>query len=176
MVVSYQFIPGVRDLDLSVSPLVTAALRPKSCVQAADDRLRFVVMTFHPCLLQPGSLQHKIAGSVADPTMLSITLAAHAFVAAPATTLARDAASPRMTAHWMDHLKFGGTTPDFDVVEKTKEYVAATEENRGVATDYHADDYVFRGSIIGLYPNPNPNPALALTQTLPLLPAPTPKP
>ena len=84
--------------------------------------------------------------------MLSITLSAHAFVAAPATTLTRDAASPRMTAHWMDPLKFDGTTPAFDVVEKTKEYVAATEENRGVATDYHADDYVFRGSIIGLYP------------------------
>ena len=89
--------------------------------------------------------------------MLSITLSAHAFVAAPATTLTRDAASPRMTAHWMDHLKFGGTTPAFDVVEKTKEYVAATEENSGLATDYHADDYVFRGSIVGLYPNPNPN-------------------
>ena len=55
--------------------------------------------------------------------MLSITLYAHAFVAAPAASLTRDAASPRMTAHWMDHLKFGGTTPAFDVVEKTKEYV-----------------------------------------------------
>jgi len=95
--------------------------------------------------------------------MLSITLSAHAFVAAPATTLTRDAASPRMTAHWMDHLKFGGTTPAFDVVEKTKEYVAATEENGGVATDYHADDYVFRGSIVGLYPKPNPSPTLTLT-------------
>jgi len=84
--------------------------------------------------------------------MLSITLSAHAFVAAPATTLTRDAASPRMTAHWMDPLKFDGTTPAFDVVEKTKEYVAATKENSVVATDYHADDYVFRGSIIGLYP------------------------
>ena len=97
--------------------------------------------------------------------MLSITLSAHAFVAAPGsswkfepTTLTRDAASPRMTAHWMDHLKFGGTTPAFDVVEKTKEYVAATKENGGVATDYHADDYVFRGSIVGLHPNPNPSP------------------
>ena len=95
--------------------------------------------------------------------MLSITLSAHAFVAAPATTLTRDAASPRMTAHWMDHLKFGGTTPAFDVVEKTKEYVAAAKENRGVATDYHADDYVFRGSIVGLYPKPNPSPTLTLT-------------
>ena len=68
-----------------------------------------------------------------------------------------------MTAHWMDHLKFGGTTPAFDVVEKTKEYVAATMENRGVATDYHADDYVFRGSIIGLCTNPNPHLRLTLT-------------
>ena len=94
--------------------------------------------------------------------MLSISLSAHAFVAAPGASLAaasltRDAASPRMTAHWMDQLKFGGTTPAFDVVEKTKEYVAATEENGGVATDYHADDYVFRGSIVGLYPGTNPN-------------------
>ena len=98
--------------------------------------------------------------------MLSITLSAHAFVAAPtsltrdwssATSLTRDAASPRMTAHWMDQLKFGGTTPAFDVVEKTKEYVAAAKENSGVATDYHADDYVFRGSIVGLYRGTNPN-------------------
>ena len=49
----------------------------------------------------------------------------------------------------MDHLKFGGSTPPFDVIEKTKEYVAASEANGGLATDYHASDYMFRGSIVG---------------------------
>ena len=46
-------------------------------------------------------------------------------------------------------LKFGGATPTFDVLEKTKEYVSATEEGGGLATDYHASDYVFRSSIVG---------------------------
>ena len=49
----------------------------------------------------------------------------------------------------MDHLKFGGKTPSFDVLEKTKEYIAASEANGGLATNYHASDYVFRGSIVG---------------------------
>ena len=51
--------------------------------------------------------------------------------------------------HWMDHLKFGGATPSFDVIEKTKEYNAASQANGGLATDYHASDYIFRGSIVG---------------------------
>ena len=82
--------------------------------------------------------------------MLSFSVAAQAFVAAPAIRPARVAASsPRMSAHWMDHLKFGGSTPAFDVLEKTKEYVDAATANGGIATDYHAADYVFRGSIVG---------------------------
>ena len=51
--------------------------------------------------------------------------------------------------HWMDHLKFGGSAPTFDVLEQTKEYVAASEAAGGLATDYHANDYMFRGSIVG---------------------------
>ena len=54
-----------------------------------------------------------------------------------------------VSAHWMDHLKFGGSAPSFDVLERAKEYVAATESNGGLAVDWHADDYVFRGSIVG---------------------------
>ena len=52
-------------------------------------------------------------------------------------------------AHWMDHLKFGGVTPSFNVLAQTKEYIAASEANGGLATDYHASDYMFRGSIVG---------------------------
>ena len=54
--------------------------------------------------------------------------------------------------HWicrMEHLKFGGSVPTYDVLEKTKEYVAASEATGGLATDYHANDYIFRGSIVG---------------------------
>ena len=49
----------------------------------------------------------------------------------------------------MEHLKFGGSVPTYDVLEKTKEYVAASEATGGLATDYHANVYIFRGSIVG---------------------------
>lgn len=49
----------------------------------------------------------------------------------------------------MEHLKFGGATPPFDVVEQTKAYIAASEVGGGLATTWHADDYVFRGSVVG---------------------------
>jgi hypothetical protein len=44
----------------------------------------------------------------------------------------------------MEHLKFGGSVPTYDVLEKTKEYVAASEAAGGLATDYHANVYIFR--------------------------------
>ena len=47
--------------------------------------------------------------------------------------------------HWMDFLKFGGSTPSFDVLEKTMEYAAMKE----LPPSLYADDYVFRGPIIG---------------------------
>ena len=50
----------------------------------------------------------------------------------------------------MDHLKFGGKTPSFDVLERTKEYVEATASSQqSTASDYHANDYIFRGNIVG---------------------------
>jgi len=52
--------------------------------------------------------------------------------------------------HWMDHLKFGGATPSFDVIEQTKKYIEATAQSQEQgAIDYHAKDYVFRGTIVG---------------------------
>jgi len=54
--------------------------------------------------------------------------------------------------HWMDHLKFEGSSPSFDVIARTKEYIAATAASEGkndAGTEYFADDYVFRGSVIG---------------------------
>ena len=53
----------------------------------------------------------------------------------------------RQHAHWMDHLKFGGSAPAFDVVAKTQEYLAL--KDYAIMAPYYADDYVFRGSIIG---------------------------
>jgi hypothetical protein len=55
----------------------------------------------------------------------------------------------------MDFLKFD-RSPSFDVLEKTKEYVAATASAAADEGEYlpapetfFADDYVFRGSIVG---------------------------
>ena len=47
---------------------------------------------------------------------------------------------------WMDYLKFD-SKPTFDVLERTMEY-AAMKTNEEMAS-YYAEDYVFRGSIIG---------------------------
>jgi len=49
--------------------------------------------------------------------------------------------------HWMDFLKFDGSTPEFDVLEKTKEFSACMKYEDCEA--YYDDEYVFRGSIIG---------------------------
>jgi len=47
----------------------------------------------------------------------------------------------------MDHLRFGDSLPSFDVLERTMEY-ASLKTNEAMA-GYYADDYIFRGSIIG---------------------------
>ena len=56
-------------------------------------------------------------------------------------------------AGWMDYLKFGGSTPSFDVLAKTREYTSTPGYRafrlRDIPTDYYADDYVFRGPIVG---------------------------
>jgi hypothetical protein len=52
------------------------------------------------------------------------------------------------TKHWMDYVKFDGQ-PSFDVIEKTEEYIAATAASNQVGLEYHASDYVFRGSVVG---------------------------
>ena len=45
----------------------------------------------------------------------------------------------------MDFLKFDGQ-PTFDVLAKTQEYIDTPQERM---SSYWADDYVFRGSVIG---------------------------
>lgn len=56
-------------------------------------------------------------------------------------------------SHWMDFLSFDGSTPDFDVIEKTKQYTS--EEGyrrfvlRDIPTDYYDERYIFRGPIVG---------------------------
>ena len=53
----------------------------------------------------------------------------------------------------MDHLKFGGTAPSFDVLEKTREYtnLPAYRAFRlsDLPRDLYSNDYVFRGPIVG---------------------------
>ena len=54
---------------------------------------------------------------------------------------------------WMDHLKFGGSTPTFDVIAKTQEYTALPGYRafslRDIPPEYYDDAYVFRGPIVG---------------------------
>ena len=56
-------------------------------------------------------------------------------------------------AGWMDYLKFGGSTPSFDVLAKTREYTSTPGYRafrlRDMPTDYYADDCVFRGPASG---------------------------
>eukprot|EP00965_Chrysotila_dentata_P262957 6214720-Pleurochrysis_carterae.AAC.2 len=54
---------------------------------------------------------------------------------------------PVRMAHWMDVFKHGGTKPDFHVLEKTRSFVSTKTPEE--AAPFYADDYVFRGSIIG---------------------------
>ena len=67
--------------------------------------------------------------------------------ASGATTLPATASRKGWISQWMDHLRFGDSTPSFDVLERTMEY-ASLKTNEEMA-GYYADDYIFRGSIIG---------------------------
>jgi hypothetical protein len=55
--------------------------------------------------------------------------------------------------NWHDYLKFDGATPTFDILEKTKEYTSTAGYKSfrlaDIPTEYYADDYVFRGPIVG---------------------------
>lgn len=67
----------------------------------------------------------------------------NAFSIAPAETVN----SPVLgTNHIFDFLKWGGSTPDFDVLEKTKEY---TSLRTFPDSSWYHKDYVLRGAVIG---------------------------
>jgi len=56
--------------------------------------------------------------------------------------------------HWLDYLKFNGSTPSFDVVEKTKQYTSEPGYRsfslKDIPTEYYSlDQYIFRGPIVG---------------------------
>lgn len=55
--------------------------------------------------------------------------------------------------HWLDYLKFEGSTPNFDVIEKTKQYTSEPGYRAfklaDIPTDYYSKDYIFRGPIVG---------------------------
>ena len=59
----------------------------------------------------------------------------------------------KLNASFLDFLKWGGSEPDFDVLEKTKQYVQ--EEGyisfnlKKIPADFYDERYVFRGPIVG---------------------------
>lgn len=56
--------------------------------------------------------------------------------------------SPKSKSPMFQHLKFDGN-PQFDVLAKTQEYVAAQTSDDSFSEDWYAADYVLRGPVIG---------------------------
>ena len=48
-----------------------------------------------------------------------------------------------------EFLKWGGSTPDFDVIEKTKEYLSYAESRTMPDPSWYHKDYLLRGPVIG---------------------------
>ncbi len=73
---------------------------------------------------------------------------ASSFSSLSESSTSTDSAKPAIEPqpHFMDYLKFNGTTPSFDVMQKTKDYVANRGQN---PDDIYAEDYVLRGPVIG---------------------------
>ncbi|KAJ1428360.1 hypothetical protein B484DRAFT_449922 [Ochromonadaceae sp. CCMP2298] len=59
---------------------------------------------------------------------------------------------PAKDSHWMDVLN-DGTTPSFDVIQKTKEYTSTAGYRafnlKEIPTHYYSDEYIFRGPLVG---------------------------
>mmetsp|Transcript_76717 Transcript_76717/g.197604 ORF Transcript_76717/g.197604 Transcript_76717/m.197604 type:complete len:263 (+) Transcript_76717:69-857(+) len=94
-------------------------------------------------------IRQKMARLLCLAACLALISRPVAFIAggtAPSQSAAR---RPRtaVSAHWMDHLKWGGSTPSFDVIEKAKAFAAVKTSDEAGA--FYSDDYIFRGSIIG---------------------------
>lgn len=55
--------------------------------------------------------------------------------------------------NWMDVLKFDGQKPTFDVLKKAMQYTSEPGYKsftlRDIPSDYYADDYIFRGPVVG---------------------------
>jgi len=67
--------------------------------------------------------------------------------AASAGLRSSPAGAAAMESHWMDFMKFDGSSPSFDVIEKTKSFAECKTYDE--AADFFDEDYVFRGPIIG---------------------------
>lgn len=66
------------------------------------------------------------------------------------TTVTHDSASSTSTNQIFEFLKWGGSQPDFDVLQKTKEYVdLLTVERKAPGNDWFHPNYVLRGPVIG---------------------------
>merc|ERR1719221_927858 len=55
--------------------------------------------------------------------------------------------------NFLDYLKFGGTQPKFDVIQKTIEYTSEPGYKsfslEKIPKDYYSEEYIFRGPIVG---------------------------
>ena len=64
------------------------------------------------------------------------------------STVPQTKTSPKSKAPMFEYLKFDGN-PTFDVLQKTKDYVATTQKEGGPGDEWFDDDYVLRGTVIG---------------------------
>ena len=92
----------------------------------------------------------------------SVSLPLHASAFAPISTsvgrthhneLHATESSPKSSESWMDVLKFDGQQPNYDVLQKAMQYTSEPGYKsfslKDIPTDYYADDYIFRGPIVG---------------------------
>jgi hypothetical protein len=80
-----------------------------------------------------------------------VTVTLPSLVAALSTPVATISNPPIAgTNHIFEFLKWGGSQPDFDVMERTKEYTSTFERTGSIPDEswYHRD-YVLRGPVIG---------------------------
>lgn len=69
---------------------------------------------------------------------------------APTTSTSTSTATNTKTNGIFEYLKWGGATPDFDVLKKTQEYTSVFDRTGGPpGPEWYDDDYVLRGGVIG---------------------------
>jgi len=91
---------------------------------------------------------------VATAVASSLLLSAAAWTSTDITKISRTKLSATSSdSHWLDVLKNDGIPPSFDVLERCKAYTSEPGYKsfnfKEIPTEYYAQDYVFRGPIVG---------------------------